>query len=82
VVDPACDGHEFVLVSGHLRLLPVQTACSFFHPPSATPERDQQSPHRSLTSDHGILPVVGVRIGNVFHILWIERQFGGVYDHG
>ncbi len=27
-------------------------------------------------------PVIGVRDGNVFHALWIEREFGDVYDHG
>ncbi|RIR68153.1 hypothetical protein D2E62_03600 [Mycobacteroides abscessus] len=31
---------------------------------------------------HGLLPMVGVRINDVFHVLWIERQFGDVYDHG
>lgn len=30
----------------------------------------------------GLLPMVGVRINEVFHVLWIERQFGEVYDHG
>jgi hypothetical protein len=30
----------------------------------------------------GKLPMVGVRIRDVFHVLWIERQFGDVYDHG
>ena len=28
------------------------------------------------------LPMVGVRIGGVFHVLWIEKRFGRVYDHG
>jgi hypothetical protein len=31
---------------------------------------------------HGKLPMVGVRINDVFHLLWIERQFGEVYDQG
>ena len=30
----------------------------------------------------GKLPMLGVRINDVFHVLWIERQFGDVYDHG
>jgi hypothetical protein len=29
----------------------------------------------------GKLPMVGVRSGAVFHIVWIERQFGELYDH-
>lgn len=31
---------------------------------------------------HGKLPMAGVRINDVFHVLWIERQFGDLYDHG
>lgn len=31
---------------------------------------------------HGKLPMVGVRIKDVFHVLWVERQYGDVYDHG
>lgn len=31
---------------------------------------------------NGKLPMLGVRINDVFHILWIERSFGDVYDHG
>jgi hypothetical protein len=30
----------------------------------------------------GKLPMLGVRINEVFHVLWVERQFGDVYDHG
>lgn len=30
----------------------------------------------------GNLPMVGVRINDVFHVLWVERQYGDVYDHG
>jgi hypothetical protein len=26
-------------------------------------------------------PMIGVRTGNVFHALWIEQEFGDVYDH-
>ena len=29
----------------------------------------------------GKLPMVGVRIVDVFHVLWIERTYGDVYDH-
>jgi hypothetical protein len=31
---------------------------------------------------NGKLPIVGVRINDVFHVLWVERQYGDVYDHG
>jgi hypothetical protein len=30
---------------------------------------------------NGKLPMVGVRINDVFHLLWVERQYGDVYDH-
>jgi hypothetical protein len=30
----------------------------------------------------GLKPMVGVRARDVFHVVWIERQFGEVYDHG
>jgi hypothetical protein len=30
----------------------------------------------------GKLPMAGVRVLDVFHILWIEREFGELYDHG
>ncbi len=30
----------------------------------------------------GNLPMVGVRVREVFHVLWIEDAFGNVYDHG
>lgn len=26
-------------------------------------------------------PMIGVRVRDVFHILWIEKDFGDVYDH-
>lgn len=31
---------------------------------------------------HGNLPFVGVRINDVFYVLWIEKKFGELYDHG
>jgi hypothetical protein len=31
---------------------------------------------------YGLLPMAGVRVGDVFHILWIEPAFGRLYDHG
>lgn len=30
----------------------------------------------------GMLPMVGVRVQDVFHILWIESKFGDLYNHG
>jgi hypothetical protein len=30
---------------------------------------------------HGKLPMAGVRIRDVYHVLWIESQFGYLYDH-
>ena len=30
----------------------------------------------------GKKPMVGFRDGRILHILWIERQFGELYDHG
>lgn len=29
----------------------------------------------------GSLPMAGVRINDVFHILWLEPAFGDLYDH-
>jgi hypothetical protein len=31
---------------------------------------------------NGMLPMAGVRVGDVFHVLWIEPEFGRLYDHG
>jgi hypothetical protein len=30
----------------------------------------------------GKLPMIGTRVGNVFHILFIENTFGSLYGHG
>jgi len=30
----------------------------------------------------GKLPFVGFREGRVFHVLWVEVNFGDLYDHG
>jgi hypothetical protein len=27
-------------------------------------------------------PMIGVRTQDTFHVLWIEKDFGEVYDHG
>jgi hypothetical protein len=31
---------------------------------------------------NGKLPMVGVRVRDVYHVLWIEPKFGDLYDHG
>ena len=30
----------------------------------------------------GKLPMAGIRVQDVLHILWIEPHFGDLYDHG
>lgn len=30
----------------------------------------------------GMLPMAGVRSGDVFHVIWIEAAFNELYDHG
>ena len=30
----------------------------------------------------GRLPMVGTRTNDTFHVIWIEKDFGDVYDHG
>jgi hypothetical protein len=30
----------------------------------------------------GLRPMVGIRSNDVFHVLWIENEFGDLYDHG
>jgi hypothetical protein len=29
----------------------------------------------------GLLPMVGVRTGDTFHIIWVARDFGQIYKH-
>ena len=31
---------------------------------------------------HGLLPMAGTRVRDVYHILWIEREFNDLYNHG
>ncbi len=52
-------------------------AKKFPTPPTQFSDRDQFMVFRYS----GNLPMVGVRIGDVFHILWIERKFGELYKH-
>lgn len=30
----------------------------------------------------GMLPMAGVRVQDIYHVLWIEPEFGKLYDHG
>ena len=30
---------------------------------------------------NGLLPMAGIRINDVYHLLWLEPQFGSLYDH-
>jgi len=30
---------------------------------------------------HGLLPMAGVRVRDILHILWVEAAFGQLYDH-
>lgn len=31
---------------------------------------------------HGKLPMAGVRVDDIYHVLWIEPEFGKLYNHG
>lgn len=31
---------------------------------------------------HGKLPMAGVRVNDVYHLLWLEPEFNTLYDHG
>jgi hypothetical protein len=30
---------------------------------------------------NGMLPMAGVRVRDIYHVLWIEPEFGRLYDH-
>ncbi len=46
------------------------------------PEKFQDQKRFTVFRYNGLLPMVGVRLGATFHVLWIEAHFGQVYDHG
>ena len=48
----------------------------------AVPERFQDNDRFLAFRYSGKLPMAGVRVDDVFHILWIERWYGELYDHG
>ncbi|MBO9522131.1 MAG: hypothetical protein J7518_11390 [Nocardioidaceae bacterium] len=45
------------------------------------PEHLQQDKYMVFRHD-GNQPVVGFKVGDVFHALWFEADYGDVYDHG
>jgi hypothetical protein len=46
------------------------------------PPTFEDEEHVTVFRYDSLLPMVGVRRRNTFHILAIERQFGELYDHG
>ena len=45
------------------------------------PERFQDNERFTVFRYDGKLPMAGVRVDDVFHVLWIEPEFGRLYDH-
>jgi len=46
------------------------------------PERFQDRERFMVLRYHGLLPMAGVRVDDVYHVLWIEPEFNRLYDHG
>lgn len=46
------------------------------------PEPFSDSPKVMVFRYHGKLPMAGVRVADTLHLLWLERRFGDLYDHG
>jgi hypothetical protein len=46
------------------------------------PEHLEPDDHYLVFRHEGNLPFVGFRSGDVFHVLWIEREYNELYDHG
>ena len=46
------------------------------------PARFEAEPKFMVFRYHGKLPMAGVRVDDVYHVLWIEPEFGRLYDHG
>jgi hypothetical protein len=49
---------------------------------ATVPNRFQDNERFMVFRYSGTLPMAGVRVDDVFHILWIERCYGELYDHG
>lgn len=47
----------------------------------AIPEHLQAEDHYLVFRHEGNLPFVGFRSGDVFHVLWVEREYNDLYDH-
>jgi hypothetical protein len=45
------------------------------------PPRFQAEPKFMVFRYHGNLPMAGVRVDDVYHVLWIEPEFNQLYDH-
>jgi hypothetical protein len=45
------------------------------------PPQFQDEPKFMVLRYDGKLPMVGVRVRDVFHVLWIEPEFGRLYKH-
>ena len=48
----------------------------------AMPARFQDQDKVMVFRYDGKLPMAGVRVDDVFHVLWIEPEFNMLYDHG
>jgi len=46
------------------------------------PARFQDEEKFTVFRYSGLLPMAGVRVKDVYHVLWIEPEFGRLYDHG
>lgn len=45
------------------------------------PDQFGETPKFMVLRYDGNLPMVGVRVRDVFHVCWIEANYGDVYDH-
>lgn len=45
------------------------------------PLRFQDEPKVMVFRYDGLLPMAGVRVRDVYHVLWIEPEFNRLYDH-
>lgn len=52
------------------------------HAPSSPARRFRRRTKVLAFRYHGKRPMVGIRVDRVLHVLFIERQFGDLYDHG
>jgi hypothetical protein len=49
---------------------------------ASIPTQFEAEPKFMVFRYHGKLPMAGVRVNDVYHVLWIEPEFGRLYDHG